>query len=423
MRRSVTEILKSILIVVLLCTMLLLMVACLPASQVRQVPWLSRLLQPLAPLLGLPEAELTYMETVLPVMDAASPVAVSVRNGAGRYTAMWDFDRLDEIYDDLGGILGQAMDTASAPETVDAEQLETALAGVSAWFDYEGSLPAGMLAAWLDAEMEIEPDTPISAVVLAVEGEQTALYLLGDTTIRTHTEADPETLDFMLSEYYPDGSSFAFETELPLPRLHLLPGDDLSVSAVYRSGAVTERTLDRVATDLGFNPYGDTNYTDAAGDTYFTEQGGTLQIKRSGRLVLTSTTAHRFTAADNQPNTLAEEARRLVELTAGDTLGDARLYLTEITAQGEETVLTFRHIINGIPVEVAGGPGARVTFTGTAVTKLELQLVTFTVQDQPRHVLPPVQAMALLPEGSELRLIYSDSGDTTVNVGWSQPQT
>lgn len=421
MKRHLIEAAKNILIILLLCSMLLLMVASLPAAQIRQIPWLSRMLQPFAPLLGLPEAELTYVETVLPVMDAASPVAISVRNEAGRYTAMWDFEALDNAFEDLGGILGQALDTAQAPVPVEESRLDQVLSGVSAWFAYEGGLPAGVLAAWLDASLEEEADTEIYAFVLAVEDGDAALYLVGDQTVRMTTEVDTQTLEFMLSEYYPDGSSFGFETHEALPHLHLVPGDGQSVSGVYRSKAVTDRKLEQLATDLGFNPYGDTNYTDTAGDTYFTEVGGTLQVKRSGLLTLTSTVSTRFSAADTQPDTLAEEARRLVELAAGDTLGDARLYLTRLEQQGEETVLTFHHVVEGIPVESAEGPGARVTFSGTVVTKLELQLVTYSLRDQTQHVLPPVQAMAILPEGSGLRLIYSDTGDSSVAAGWSVP--
>lgn len=421
MKKSIIELVKTILIVVLLCSMLLLMVASLPAARVQQMPWLFRLMQPLAPMLGLPGEDLTYLETVLPVMDAASPLAVSVKNETGRYTAMWDMEQLDEAYEELGGILGQALDTASQPVRVAEPYLTRVLSGVSVWFSYEGKLPAGLLAAWLDASMETEAETQISAFVLAVEEDTAVLYLVGDEIVRMDTEVNAQTLAFMLSEYYPNGSSFGFETHEDLPDLHLLPGEGQSISGVSRVRAVTQRKLEQLATDLGFNPYGDTNYTDTAGDTYFTEQGSSLQISHSGMLTLTYTAAARFTAADTQADTLAEEARRLVELAAGDTLGDARLYLTGLEQTGDEAVLTFRHVVDGIPVETADGIGAKVTFSGPAVTGMELQLVTYVLRDQPQYVLPPVQAAAILPSGEELRLIYRDTG-SGVLAGWSMPE-
>lgn len=421
MKKSLIELAKSILIVLLMCSMLLMMVASLPAAQVRQMPWLSRLMQPLASVLGLPGEDLTYLETVLPVMDAASPLAISVRNETGRYTAMWDMELLDDAYEELGGILGQALDTASGPVRMEMSRLTRVLSGVSVWFSYEGKLPAGLLAEWLDASMKEEAETPIGAFVLAVEEDTAALYLVGEEVVRMDTEVNAQTLAFMLSEYYPDGSSFGFEVHEDLPDLHLLPGEGQTISGVSRVRAVTQRKLEQLATDLGFNPYGDTNYTDAAGDTYFTEQGSALRVSHSGMLTLTSTASAKFTAADTQSDTLAEEARRLVELAAGDTLGDARLYLTGLERTAEETVLTFRHVVDGIPVETAEGIGARVTFSGTAVTGMELQLVTYVLREQPQYVLPPVQAAAILPAGGELRLIYRDTGNSVL-AGWHMPE-
>lgn len=415
MKRAIVEFLKNILIIVLVCTMLLLMVASLPTAQIRQTPWLSRLLQPLAPLLGLPEAELAYVETSLPIMDAALPVTISVNNTAGRYTAMWDDGDLDRAFETLGGILGQALDTARGGEAAEIHQVTRALSGTSICFSYVGSLPADMLAAWLDASLDEALRTDVSAFVLAPEDGQTTLYLVGDRILRAATEVSAETLETILAVYDPDGSALACETDADLSPLSVLPGSDRTVFAVSRTNPVNNRLLEQLATDLGFNPYGDASYTDAAGDTYYTETGSALQITASGALILTSTASQRFRAADEQPTTLAKEARRLVELAVGDTLGDARLNLTEMTRQEQETVFTFACMINGIPVEQAG---ARVTFTGTAVTKLELQLATYTVRGQALQLLPPIQAAAILPPDADLQVIYSDTGARQLSAGW-----
>ena len=56
--KRLAELGKSILIVLLLCSLALLAVASVPTDSLREIPWLSTVLQPVAPLLGLPEAEL-----------------------------------------------------------------------------------------------------------------------------------------------------------------------------------------------------------------------------------------------------------------------------------------------------------------------------------------------------------------------------
>lgn len=417
MKRTIVELIKNIVIAVLLCTMVLLMVASLPAAQIRQTPWLSRLLQPLAPLLGLPQAELAYVETVLPVTDAAEPVSISVNNGAGRHTVLWNAAELDRTFEALGGILGQALDTARDGDQAEMHQVTRALSGVSVCFSYAGSLPADMLATWLDATLDETVHADVSSFVLAVEEGQTALYLVGDRILRTATEVSAESLETLLTEYAPDTSALAFETDADVSPLSVLPGNDRTIAAVSRTNPVNNRLLEQLATDLGFNPYGDASYTDASGDTYYTETGSTLQISASGRLTLTSTGSQRFRAADEQPNTLAEEARRLVTLAAGDALGDGRLYLTEMTRLEDRTIFSFSCMVNGIPVEQAG---AYVVFTGAAVTGLELQLTTYTVRAYTLQVLPPIQAAALLPSGADLRLVYSDTGVRQLTAGWKK---
>ena len=57
MKKRLLELGKDLLIALLLCSLLLLAVAAVPVETIRDNPGLSKLLQPLAPLLGLPEAE------------------------------------------------------------------------------------------------------------------------------------------------------------------------------------------------------------------------------------------------------------------------------------------------------------------------------------------------------------------------------
>ena len=169
MKRRVQELIKDVVIVVLAVSLIVLAVLSLPAQSIRKSPFLSSLLQPLASLLGLEQAELAYLEVKEPVMDAALPLAISVNTETGRSTAIWDFDALDSAFETLGGALGQALDTAQTPEISSRSDLRTALQGESVYFSYDLRLPAAVLASWLDAAPEVElPE--VDACALVIEG-------------------------------------------------------------------------------------------------------------------------------------------------------------------------------------------------------------------------------------------------------------
>lgn len=420
MKRRLFEIGKDILIVLLICSLLLLAVAALPADSIRNTPWLSSLLQPFAALLGLPQSELTYVETALPVLDAAQPLAISVQNSAGRYTAMWDFSALDAAFESLGGLLGQALDMAGSFSTVTQRQLLEALSGPSVYFYYGATLPADLLASWLDASME--GDTPgASACVLALEDGAVTLYLAGDGCYAAPTSVQADTLSGLLEQFRPDGSQFAFETDSKLDSLSLLPGGSPLVSAVTASNPCDSRYMEQLATDLGFNPYGDGSYTDALGNTCFAESNCSLQITPDGRLLLGSTAAGRFEAAGESLDALVEEARRLVDLASSGVLGEARIYLTGLEQDGETTVCTFEYMISGVSVSIRGGHGAEVTFQGRAVSQMQMQVKTYTRTTETLNLLPAHTAASILPTGSRLALQYSDTGSGSLTAGWVQP--
>lgn len=408
---------KTLLIILLLCCLVLLAVASVPVETIRSDPNLSKLLQPFAPLLGLPEAELAYVETALPILDAAQPIAVSVCNSAGRTSAQWDFDALDQAYDTFGSMLGQALDTAELfAETNDA-QLRRALSGSSVYFRYGCDLPADLLASWLGAELEADvPDT--GAYLLSVEGDAVVLYLLGSTTLRSVTQADAASLELQLEQFRPDGSQFAFEADSSLEPMALLPGAVAAAPGAAVSNPCDSRYVDQLATDLGFNPYSEARFTDDDGVTYFSEANCTLEVSSTGQIRLNNAARDRFTASSGSDEALVELARQMMETAAGSVSGDGRLYLSGVTRQGEQTVCTFQYLVSGIPV-VLGSDAAAVTFTGSTLTHMEIQVLAFSLSGQTLYPLPVAQAEAVLTEGSELTLQYHISG-SELAAGWKK---
>lgn len=416
-KKRVRELIKDAVIVVLAVSLVVLAVLSLPTQSIRKSPFLSSLLQPLASLLGLEEAELAYLEVNEPVMDAAQPLAISVNTAAGRYTAIWDFDALDETFETLGGALGQALDTAHTPEVSTRSALRTALQGESAYFSYGLRLPAAVLASWLDAAPE-EALPQVDACALVIEDEAVALYLVGSTVQKAATGLSAETLSPLLSQFRPDGSAFAFETTATVDGFSLLPTGTPALPDAQLSSPCDSRFTEALATALGFNPYGDTTYTDAAGVTSFTEAGCALEAAPDGQIRLTVTANDRFRAADETEEALVEEARRLVTLTAGESAGAARLYLTEITQNDAgETICAFDYYLSGVKVTLSTGHAAEVTFLGQSVRSMIVQALTFTTTGATLPLMPVTQAAAILAPGESLALSYQLQG-STLQAGW-----
>lgn len=413
--KRLVELGKTILIIILLCTLTLLALAAVPTETIRDNPKLSQLLQPLAPLLGMAEAELAYVETALPVLDAAQPVAISVHNSSGRSTAMWSFDALDLSFETFGGLLGQALDTADRFSEVTDGQLRRALTGDSVYFRYGCVLPVQLLATWLGAELEA--DVPASdSCVISVEGQTVALYLVGKPHMRAITQVSPDALTPLLEQARADGSQFAFECSSHLSDLTLLPGSTVTAPGMTTSNPVDSRHMDQLATILGFNPYSDSRFTDDEGITYFSEANATLEITASGLVTLTNTADDRFRAPSAQTDALVETARQLLETITGGALGDGRLYLSRLETQETAVVCTFDYLAAGIPVRFSS-PAATVTFSGQTIRSASVQVLRFRTTGETLYPLPAAQAAAVLPKDGDLALQYQPDGQT-LSVGW-----
>ena len=177
----------------------------------------------------------------------------------------------------------------------------------------------------------------------------------------------------------------------------LIGGETPRLYGATSANPCDARTITPLAAELGFNPYGDASYTDAEGNSFFSETGASLRITADGRLLLSvEEPLLRFTAASAEASAVIETARALLaQLTDGLT-GSARLYLTELAETEEETVCTFDYVLDGVPVMQKNGAHAAVAhFTGGALTELELLLRSYTPGTQPISLMPAAQAAAM----------------------------
>ena len=423
-RRNWLERAKSLLIALLALTVLALTVLALPAKTVTDTPWLAALVRPFASVMGISQGDLSPapMADAADVTGAAQPVAVSVRNPAGRTSFQFDAAALDAAFEQFGAALGQALETAQEPQRTTALRIQTALGKTSVAFRYPGEISAALTASWLQVETALDETLCAQWLILASEDTAVNLYLAGSELFVCQTQLGGDALEQLLQSCTPDGSFFAFEDAQArfssVEPLSLLPGQTPQLRAAEAANPCDARFSDALAATLGFNPYGDARYTDDAGNTTYTETGYALSISASGELLLRSDAqSTRFQAASGEQAELVECARRLLSTMTAGIGSDARLYLTDLAQSGSESVCTFDYFLSGIPVLPAGGYGAEVRFSGTSIVQVRLVLRAYTLTTQTLSVLPPAQAAAILPEGSALRLVYSDTS-AGITAGW-----
>ena len=421
--RRWTEIGKDLLIVILVAALLTLTLLALPERTLTSSPVLSAALKPFAGLFGLDQAELTYTEKALPGLDAAQPLAVSVRNSAGRYTAQYDFETLDSVYEALGSMLGQALESAQLEQTT-LQKLYSAIAGISVTFVYPAELPSGVLAEWLGAQAPEAGEAAMLYVLSLQESGAVRLYLCGESCWVGDTALSGDALTQALDSYRPDGSFFALEDgtgryDRVDPR-SLIGGETPRLYGATSANPCDARTITPLAAELGFNPYGDASYTDDAGNSFFSENDATLRVFAGGQLQLNADEdAERFTAASDDPEIIIEFTRALLEQILSGTDSDARLYLSEFTQTASGTVCAFDYVLGGVPILQNGqSHAATAVFTDGTLTELTFLLRTYRTGTQSLALIPAAQAAAIVPEGSTLRIYYDDSGSGLLSAGW-----
>ena len=418
MARKILEIFKDILIVLLALAIVVLTLLALPAKTITSTPWLAAVLRPVAPLFGLSQSELAYTGEAVrsEVHGAAQPIAITVRNDAGRMSAQYDFAALDTAFEQLGSALAQALDSAQAGITVSAQAVLSALSGPGVAFCFPERLAPSAVAVWLNASAPVLPDA--QWFILAVEDGAVALYLAGGETYRCQTSLSAAALESTIAEYQPDGSFFAFETagyDRAAPLSLVLP--NAAPPEAVAANPCEARFVSALASSLGFNPYGDAKYVDPAGTTSFTETTHALSVTAAGEVTLQILEPlERFQSAVDSVESRIEAARGLLSTIAGSALGDARLYLTAVAEEDGQTVCEFQYFLSGIPVSAIAP--ARVTFDGSQITEAQVMLRTLQLTAQPAALLPSAQAAAILDKGQALTLRYVEQSEGVLTAAW-----
>lgn len=418
MRRRVKEICKTLMILLLLASVALLSLTAVSFSGA-ELPFLAGLASRMRGEADQPPRKARE----LALTDAAVPLLISVRTEAGR-TSFWGAGgEQSGVYETLGGYLAEALDTAGEPAAAGKSALETAAMSDSLLFQFPGELPLPVLAAWMDASCDAE----LTASVFLLEARQNGVRLLvygqnGCYEMNTRAAAAP--LLRALRSYPDDGTRLAAETEDAVygrldPLTLIDPAVD-EMAAVNSVNPCDETFLTAAAESLGFNPYGDASYRDAAGNLVFTEADCSMRVDADGVVVLRNQSqSGRFRAAGSDSGAQIEYVRTLLDRIAAGKLGDASLQFTAIGQEDGQTTVEFSYILAGLPVIPAGGAAVSARFDGASLAELRVRVRAYTLsQTETIALLPPAQAAAVLEDGGALCLAYADRGEAKLSAGW-----
>lgn len=422
MKHRLLEIGKDLLIVLLVLVNLVLAIMCLPRKTLTETKWLAGALRPFAGLFGLNEAELTY---TLPssgntITGAAQPVLISLNTEAGRQSAQYSFDALDELYSQYGSLLAQALESGAALQSSTRAAFNRALRGQSAVFCYPGAVSPEVVGAWLN--VRAPSGAAAQWYLLAAEPDGIALYLLGEDCQVLHTGLSSDALTQQLQTVIPDGSSFAIEADgapyAALDPLSLVSASSAAVHDAAGSNPCDARFISTLATKIGINPYGDARFVDNDGTTSFTETGLSLRVSAQGNILLQIQQEDaRFQSASASASDRIEAARSLLSELTGGQYGEARVYLQSYTEQDGEAVCTFGYYLSGIAVQAQEG-GIEIRFSGRQITRASVLCRSYSQQTQTAALLPAAQAAACLPKGGTLRLLYAEDAAGQLHAGW-----
>ena len=422
MKHRLLEIGKDLLIVLLVLVNLVLAIMCLPRKTLTETKWLAGALRPFAGLFGLNEAELTY---TLPssgntITGAAQPILISLNTEAGRQSAQYSFDALDELYSQYGSLLAQALESGAALQSSTRAAFNRALLGQSAVFCYPGAVSPEVVGAWLN--VRAPSGAAAQWYLLAAEPDGIALYLLGEDCQVLHTGLSSDALTQQLQTVIPDGSSFAIEADgapyAALDPLSLVSASSAAVHDAAGSNPCDARFISTLATKIGINPYGDARFVDNDGTTSFTETGLSLRVSAQGNILLQIQQEDaRFQSASASASDRIEAARSLLSELTGGQYGEARVYLQSYTEQDGEAVCTFGYYLSGIAVQAQEG-GIEIRFSGRQITRASVLCRSYSQQTQTAALLPAAQAAACLPKGGTLRLLYAEDASGQLHAGW-----
>ena len=359
------------------------------------------------------------------------PVRMAVVNADGRYAVQYDTAGVDELFDGLGDLLGEALDSAAAAAPVGRESWEQALLSRGVYYDFPGSVPLSLVSAWL-GEGETVLSAQISALVLAAEdgSELVRLYYVDADTGLYYACDTAAQFRQRLDGYIPNGALFAFQRPERYDGVDqdtlILP--NVPAPAIYEGKAAVNledsAVLDALLNVLSFDPQPNAIYP--AADGWNVRDGeDSLRLTAAGTIYYHGAEgSDRYHISDTASRAeMVEATGELVRQAMTPYTEEGRVYLSEAVENGESWTLTYFYTLSGAEVQLGQeGWCAHFTIQNGQIREYVLKLRRYEKTEQTAVLLPEYQAMhamqAMDAEGRQLLLRYYDGGAGMVAPTW-----
>ena len=359
--------------------------------------------------------------------EAARPMCIVITNETGaRFGVKYDTDLRNTIYDRTSSIMGEALGSASLPQEVDEEEWRAALAGPNIYFEYNSPVRLSILDGWLGTHIPEESgDIALRRLFIAFSGNKSSIYLQEyESGLFYHADtASSAGKAQELDDYVPNGALFAYELEITgsdnAPYMLIMPGQQHPDVRTASAGSQVE-LLEALVTALGHSnePYTVQPERDRALRRVGTQYSVVIDV--NGRAVYRRTDAIAPGDGDITVNEreMIERARAIAAETIGKTCGAADVFFEsmEMNSGNSYTALFGYYIAGGFVHLYDDRYAARITFTSGAITDVELDFRSFAFTGEYEKLY--LERQALAASGGEFVLCYPDTGAELIKPVW-----
>lgn len=419
-QRRLVELGKDLLIVALTCSAVYLAGLSPMVTQLRS--WMA----PAAP-----TAEVQPRQA----RDSLIPYGVAVRNRLGLYGVNYDQTTVERVFEQVSPLIGEALTTAEAPESITPRQWRQLLDGEGVYCRFQGKVPLQALSSWLGEGETLSG----SAQAMALGWDGAAVWVGwqdGAVHYRAKTQlAYDGRMEELLEEFSPNGAAFAYtlrendktyDTLDPYVLVAMPPQQLMTYTAASPDFMGEREALGTLLEALGFRSGAGSAY-EAAGELAINENGDRLRVNADGRVVFHAGEEIRYPVAGTGEEATVQEAAlaawEVLNKAAEPWKGESVYVLTGVEAAGESWTVEFQARLGGVPV-YTGQEGwcAQFTVKDRRITDFTIDLRSYTGTGTTCLVTSERLAAAALKShpgaGGQLKLCYTDNRTGVVTAGW-----